>query len=229
MQFLNRVQKLYTVAKEMVTRRYYNGPDLESGKTSRNLPIGPWIHVLTDLLGDSSSCGPILDVGAGVTARVAKHLRELGYKVYAYDPNHGTSSGGFENGSSNVLPHGHFDFVISTFVLNVVKKSLQDEIIASYKRFSKKQIHVTRNMDIFETVAANLKKDGSNLVKDFYSKEFFSGEGSVNFSGLTKAEILDFCHFGVQTRDGFQRIPELELDSFHLVKKTNGWKVYKNF
>lgn len=180
------------------------------------------------LLPSPENCGPILDYGAGKFARHAFYLRDKGYKVYAYDPFNGSDVDGYTEGTSNQLPKEQFEIVFTAFVLNVVPSHVEDEILKAVKTYARKEFHITRNMDIFDTVKKNLKNERPNLIKDFFLQEFANKEEGNALKGgeISDETILEFCVFGVQTPRGFQRIPELKEKGYTLKKKTGGWKLY---
>ena len=70
----------------------------------------------------------ILDFGAG-NGRHSNALRELGFKVYSYDPYNGNKNADPYKEVSNVLPASTFDYVFTAFVLNVVDKNEAANII----------------------------------------------------------------------------------------------------
>jgi len=209
-------------------RGCYTGDPLETGGTSINSPVGASMAALAALLPPIDACGGVLDYGAGKYGRSSVYLRGLGYKVYAYDPFNGGSGGGWEGGVSNVLPKDSFDVVFTSFVLNVVPCHIEDGILQKCNSVSSKQIHLTRNTDIYDTVKKNLLSGKSNLISDFFLAEFASKEEKDLFKAgvLDDATIMEFCYFGVQTSRGFQRIPVLEEKGYTLKKKTSGWKLY---
>jgi len=208
-------------------RRVYKGKPLETGGTSIQGKAAP---ALRDLYkkGVFKEGDVILDYGAGKYGRNANFLREEGFKVYAYDPFNGKAVDGYE-GVSNKLPKGtKFDVAFTSFVLNVVPDKIENTIIKEIKRFSKKQFHITRNMDIFDSVKKALgRKD--KLVSNFFLDEFANSqeEGAYNTDKLTDKMILAFCEFGVQTSKGFQRIPFLDDKGFKQIRKTASYKVFE--
>lgn len=211
--------KLDTVLE---SKRYYKGKPLESGGTSIQGGAAPaikWLDkqgVFTDKI--------VLDYGAGKYGRNANYLRKMGMRVYAYDPFNGTDADGWE-GVSNKLPQGmKFDVAFTSFVMNVIPHAMEDDIVATLKRFAKKQYHVTRNRDIYDTVKKAMAR-GDKTVTEFY-QTYFNKMYSPGVEYGTK-EILDFCHFGVQTSRGFQRIPELEDKGFKPMLVKAQYKVYE--
>lgn len=197
---------------------YYTGKPLESGGTSIGLATAPGVRYLVD--GGLIKKGQtICDYGAGKSGRNANFLRKLGFKVYAYDPFNGQGVDGWE-GVSNKKPTEKFDVCFTSYVLNVVPEPIETQIIAKCKRLGKSVFHITRNMDIYDTIKKNLEQK-NKVVTDFFVKEF---EGdSKNY---TNEDVLALCYFGVQTSKGFQRIPELEKKGFKLLVKTHGYKIY---
>lgn len=206
--------------------RVYVGDPLETGGTSIQGKEAPALRKLYET-GTFPEGSTILDYGAGKFGRNANFLRDIGFEVYAYDPFNGTSVDGYE-GVSNKLPKGiKFDIAFTSFVFNVVPSHIEDQIIKDIKKFSKKQIHITRNMDIYETVKKALERKDP-LVSNFFIEEFAKPDEVEMFEdgNLTKDIILEFCIHGVQTSQGFQRIPVLEDKGFKVIRKTSAFKVY---
>jgi len=117
-------------------------------------------------------------------------------------------------------------------VLNVVPDHIEDDIIADMKRFSSKQVHITRNTDIADTVKKALSR-GDSDVTAFYLKHFaprYPGaaeELEETGGAISKKTLMAFCGFGVKTSRGFQRIPELENKGFRRTKMKAGYKVFE--
>jgi hypothetical protein len=208
---------------------HYSGKVLETGGTSTKFPnLAPGLQWL--ISNNHIKQGQtILDLGAGKFARNADVLRKKGFKVWAYDPfNHNGSEGWAIGSVSDSLPHDvQFDVAFSAFVLNVVPKYLEDQILAQTKQLNAKTFHLTRNLDIFDSVKAALNRK-DRVVYPFFQKEFLmqDGGGPVTTKDMTDAKIMEFCKFGVQTSKGFQRIPFLEEDGYKLIRKTRDYKIY---
>ena len=212
---------------EILEERTYKGDPLETGGTSIQGPPSPAVRALLKD-GTIKPGTKVLDYGAGTYARNANFLRENGVEVFAFDPYNGTSTDGWE-GVSRTPPTGQkFDLAMSVFVLNVVPEHLEDEIIVKMRRFSPHQIHVTRNLDIFESVKKALKRQ-NKLVGDFFVEEFADAEQKQRYEAneLTDQDIMEFVHFGAKTSRGFQRIPVLDKKGFRLVRKVTGFKVFE--
>jgi len=207
-------------------RRVYTGKPLETGGTSIQGKAAPSLKLLFNK-GVFKEGDTVLDYGAGKYGRNANFLREEGFKVYAYDPFNCTSVDGWV-GVSKKLPKGmKFDVAFTTFVLNVVPDKLENTIIREVKQHSKHQFHITRNMDIYDTIKKALERK-DKIVSNFFLDEFANSqeEAAFNTDKITKEMMVKFCEFGVQTSKGFQRIPFLEDKGFKLVKKANGFKIY---
>lgn len=209
------------------SKRTYTGDPLETGGTSIAGGAAPAIKGLFKA-GHIKPGDKVLDYGAGKYARNANFLRENGCDVYAYDPFNGTDADGWE-GVSSKIPNEKFDVVFTSFVLNVVPEHIEKDITSTCTSLtSGHEFHITRNMDIFSTVKrALLKKD--KIVGPFFLNNFADeNEKQMYEEGtLTDEIILDFCHHGVQTSRGFQRIPTLEDNGYKLIRKTSGFKVYE--
>lgn len=204
------------------SKRYYTGKPLESGGTSIQASAAPAIRWL-DKQGVFTG-KVVLDYGAGKYGRNANYLRERGIEVYAYDPFNGKDEDGW-HGVSKKLPVGvKFDVAFTSFVMNVLPHNMEDSIVADLKRFAKKQYHVTRNMDIYDSVKKAMAR-GDKTVTEFYQTYF--NKMYDPRAEYSKQEIMDFCHFGVQTSRGFQRIPELEDKGFKPIMVRAQYKVYE--
>lgn len=204
-------------------QRYYTGVPLESGGTSIPGSAAPAVKWLVD---SGLVEGTVLDYGAGKYARNADFLRDRGFKTYAFDPFNFNGKEGWEQGAvSSILPKKKFDVAFSCFVLNVVPKKLEAEIIATTEGLAKKTIHITRNRDIFDMVKRALHKQ-DRTVWPFFVEHFWKGKDEPTITDLTDDLIEDFCKHGVQTIKGFQRIPVLEQYGYELVRNTSGFKIY---
>lgn len=212
-----------------MTTEFYEGPSLEQGGTSiRGKGPAPYVRRLAKRLEPGTT---ILDYGAGRYARNADFLRGLGFTVYAYDPFNGNGTEGYEPGSvSTRLPRRKFDLGLTCYVLNVVPEPVEEEILARVARLSRGQVHVTRGLDIFDSVKGALER-GDETVCDFFREHYMPGRrvGTAFRDGrLTEEQILDFCRFGVQTSRGFQRIPDLTAKGFVLEADTRGFRAFGN-
>jgi len=210
-----------------VVERVYTGDPLEKGGTSIAGNASPAVR---DLLtkGIIKSGMTVLDFGAGKYARNANFLNDNGVKCYAYDPYNGTSVDGWK-GVSNKLPSkGKFDLAFTAFVLNVVPEHTENELIKMVAQHASQQVHITRNMDIYDTIKRAIERK-DKLVGDFFLTHYADDAQKQMYEEgtLPKEVIVDFCKFGVQTSRGFQRIPFLEEKGFALIRKTAGFKVYK--
>ena len=186
---------------------YYKGKALEEGGTSIPKGMSPGIKALVES-GIIKKGQKVCDYGAGKFGANANPLRDLGIKVYAYDPFNGTDANGWK-GITNKLPpkEEKFDICFTSYVLNVVPEHIERSIIAKSNRIAKKCYHVVRNLDIYTDVKKALLSDPS--LKD-----------------LSKEDIIHFCVFGTQTAKGFQRIPMLERKGWKQIAKSSGWKLY---
>ena len=198
-------------------KKVYTGKPLEEGGTSITADVSPAVRSLF-LQNEFTDDMKVLDFGAGKTGRNAKWLRDRGVKVYAYDPYNGSDGDGW-TGVSNKLPDDTFDVAFSCFVLNVVPDNIEDDIIKKMGTLAKRNIHITRNEDIFKSFKEALNRKDPTVTQ-FFNDEF--GGGDV----LSDANIMDFALHGSKTSRGFQRIPKLEHKGFNLNKSTHGYKIY---
>jgi len=212
---------------EFITeKRTYTGEPLETGGTSISGAAAPALRDLFNK-GEIKAGMTVLDYGAGKSGRNANFLRENGVKCFAYDPFNGTNVDGWK-GVSDTLPSGTFDVGFTAYVLNVVPEHIEDQLISDVDKASKRQFHITRNRDIYDTVKRALQRK-DKLVGDFFLTHFADDEQKRMYEEgtLPNDVIIAFCEFGVQTSKGFQRIPFLANKGFTLVRKTNVAKVYK--
>ena len=217
------LSELMEASKE---RRRYTGEPLETGGTSIQGNAAPALAALYKG-GAFEGARKVLDYGAGKYGRNANFLREQGIRVYAYDPFNGTNVDGWE-GVSNKLPRGKFDVGFTSFVTNVVPEYIEKQILDAVAKSARTQYHITRNMDIFAMVKKALARRDP-LVTQFFLTEFAKPKEkkALEAGTLDDATIMEFCEFGVQTRQGFQRIPTSEDLGLNLLRKTSGFKVYQ--
>lgn len=205
--------------------RTYSGDPLEKGGTSiKGQGAAP---VIKNLAGKGTFQGkPVLDYGAGKYGRNAEAIRETGAKVFAYDPFHGAGSDGW-NGVASSLPQENFDIAFTSYVLNVVPEKTEDQILRDVESHSSIMFHITRNMDIFQSVKKALARKDA-IVGNFFLEQFANENEKESYENgtLDDKTIMEFCKHGVQTSRGFQRIPELENKGYDLKQNTVGYKLY---
>lgn len=206
--------------------QYYTGQPLETGGTSTNFNAPA--PAIKDLIKKSiiKPNHTVLDYGAGKYGRNANFLRNQNIKTYAYDPFNGYSDDGW-NEVAKSLPKQQFDVGFSSFVLNVVPKHIEDNIVADLESRAKTVVHIVRNSDVFNSVKkALLKKD--KTVWSFFEKEFVPVCDCYENDEITDELVRKFTQFGVQTSRGFQRIPNLEDSGYTLAKGSlsSPYKVY---
>jgi len=224
---MNRAQHIMELAERAGC---YSGSPLETGGTSIQGNAAPAIRDLFKK-GVFKPGMKILDYGAGKYARNADFLRDQGLEVFAYDPFNGSPVTGWKKGEvSNKVPSGvKFDVAFTSFVLNVVPCHTEKELIKDVDSMAKTVYHITRNMDIFDSVKKALNRQ-DKIVGEFFLKHYAEGDEIVQYAdgSLSDKVITDFCKFGVQTSRGFQRIPFLDQDhGFSVLRKTSGFKVFK--
>ena len=147
---------------------YYHGKPINSGRTSISSKTHKVIIGL-EKKGYFQGANLILDYGAGHYAKNADYLRKLGYSVYAYDKYNGKLCDGWKIGNvSNKLPTDiHFDIAYSSYVLNVVQKWEQDNILKLINEISDKSFHITRNLDMLQL------KDKGNIYSGVMTTKGF--------------------------------------------------------
>ncbi len=199
--------------------RTYKGKSVETGATSiKGQGASPAIKWLVKK-GLIRKGMLVLDYGAGKYGRNAEYLREMGCKVYAYDPhNFNVTGNGFRRGAvTKRKPTGKFHVAFTSFVLNVVPAKVELQIVREVKTYADRVFHITRHLDILEMAEKTLLgKTNNRWITDWYRDKYMR---AACVDVMTEQEILetvgDFSHFGFQTGNGkFQRLP----------KKTAMWR-----
>jgi hypothetical protein len=209
-----------------MSQEYYMGAPLETGGTAlRNFSSSPAIRWLIEkrrIVKDMV----ILDFGAG-NGRNARFLRDEGCHVYAYDPHNGYDNDGITgNGwygvssTLDMLDSTKFDAVLSCFVLNVVPKYIEDQIVALGQTYAPTQMHITRNKDLYKSVFSALGRC-DKTVTDWYM------QWTDLMKPRTNVNLYEFCDYGVQTSKGFQRDVHLrDTQGFELEHQVYGHKIF---
>ena len=203
--------------------RYYNGRPLDTKNTAMSTtspaPAVRWLVEKRHLVKGMR----VLDFGAG-KGRNASWLRDEGIHTYAYDPNHGSNYGGWYDVSLS-LPSNEdkFDVFLTSFVLNVVPKHVEDSIINFAGSYDVQQIHITRNKDLIKYVSDTLytQRSGGHYkpthMYDWY-REYIRGKNP-------RPSIAEFCEYGVRTSRGFQRDVYL-CRKFGIEHQAYGYKIF---
>lgn len=184
----------------------YKGQAIERGGTS--IVANPAAAVLWMHHQHLTPGSTILDYGAGKQpGRNAEWLRAHGHQVYAYDPYCGGDVDGWES-VSNQLPSQHyeFDYAFTAFVLNVVPKQTEDEILEAVESYSSQTFHVVRNRELIRYARRALAR-GDETVTAWWENEYAPG---VTPDTEDDQAMRDFSMFGHETRRGFQRLTEPE-------------------
>ena len=217
-----------------VAKRRYEGPPLETGKTSIKGGAAPAVQWLTKQ-GVFQPGMKVLDWGAGKVARNADFLRSLGCEVYAYDPFNATGGNGWEMGSvAGEKPDPQqFDAGFSSFVLNVVPEHIEDEILRDMGAYTSEMYHIVRNRDIYAMAKNALSGTTNNPhIVDFFLTQFADDEEMEAWEAgeVYEEDIEAFCQFGFKSGPGkFQRIPsDLEDKGYRIMKETSGYTIYSN-
>lgn len=206
---------------------YYAKAPLETGGTSTNFNSpAPAVKQLVKS-GVIQQGHTALDYGAGKYGRNANFLREQGIRTFAYDPFNGTGNDGW-TGVSTTLGGQGFDVAFTSYVLNVVPKHIEQQILQEIEGKAERVVHIVRNRDVFDSVKkALLRKE--KTVWAFFENEYLPNR-DFEFNGeITDELVEDLCRFGVQTSRGFQRICYLEDSGYSLIKgsATSPYKVYQ--
>jgi len=221
-------------------KRRFEGPPPEKGGTSIKGGMVAALRGEINKLVKRGELVPgesvILDYGAGAYVRNADALREMGFDVYAYDPFNATGGTGWELGSvSDVLPDEQFDFAFTSYVLNVVPDSVEDDILSTTESLAPLVLHITRNKDVSTMLAGALQRyiDGktdknATLVGNFFVDEFATSTQLEEFEqhGVYEDTVRELAEYGVPTSKGFQRIPILEDKGYAKVRDSSNFKAY---
>lgn len=217
-----------------IAKRRYEGPPLETGKTSIKGGAAPAIQWMTKQ-GIFQPGMKVLDWGAGKVARNADFLRSLGCEVFAYDPFNATGGDGWEMGSvAGEKPDPQqFDVGFSSFVLNVVPEHIEDEILRDMGAYTSEMYHIVRNRDIYKMAENALSGTTNNPhIVEFYLTQFADDEEKEAWEAgkVYEEDIEAFCPFGFKSGPGkFQRIPsDLEDKGYRILKETSGYTIYSN-
>jgi len=169
-----------------------------------------------------------IDFGAG-HGRNADWMRANGIPTYAYDPYTGTDCDGW-TGVSNKFPTRTADVLITIFVLNVLTRADELEVLEQVKQLAPVQFHIVRNRDLeymFSTALENHKQP----YWSEYNELRFAKFGSHVYSGYGDVIPYDggaqMLYNGFKTNRGFQRLVDLEEhDGFMCIRETHGYKVF---
>ena len=130
---------------------------------------------LLEWFGDYDDSMYVLDFGAG-HGRHATALREMGHRVYAYDPFNGTDDSGWQ-GVSNKLPVNSFEIVFSTYVLNTTTLSIASDIAEMCERLitprGGKVLHMVRREPPI------LTSHGTNVVSEWFWERDYEPDGAL--------------------------------------------------
>jgi len=214
--------------RDLTRLKYYIGDPQEVGGTAIKGKEGKVMRGCQKAFINTEGMR-VLEWGAG-HGRNARYLRSLGFKVYAYDPYNYDSDNGWE-GVSNEPPYGEddFDVAFTCYVMNVIPFNMERSIVDKLKIFSPKQFHITRSDDLVKTVKSALYR-GNKVVVNFYLSEYRGERAPVEsktrsrYIRATEEDVRNFLRFGIKTRKGFQRIPE--LSGFKLWINRASYRVY---
>ena len=220
--------------------RVYQGKEIEKGATSiKGKGPAPAIRWMVKE-GIIKKGMKVLDYGAGKYARNADYLRELGCKVYAYDPhNYNTTGRVWTLGAvSNQEPRGMFDIAFTSYVLNVVPLKVEKEIIRKLSNHSYTLAHVVRGSSglIDMAIRALSYESNNEYIRSWYRAKFFRYKDSYHYADVCEfavhnsSLVREFCHFGVQTgKDKFQRAVNEDLmkaRKYKQLRTTNSYVLY---
>ncbi len=156
--------------------------------SSNTRPNKDLVNFITSNLSDTSKT--ILDWGAG-KGRHTKYLRDLGYKVWSYDPYNGEDTLDGYNKISKNLPNENYDLVFSAYVLNVIPKKKLNNAIKEIESFGKDNsiiIHKVRE-DIDLVKKATLEKDYTVKGKKGSIQRLVLHEDLLNYDRSKKNKL----------------------------------------
>ena len=194
----------------------YQGPPLEKGGTSISAQGKPAPGI--DLLVGKGILKPgikILDYGAGKYARNAKYLIQKGMDVVAVDKfNHNEQNGVLPD---EAIDSQHFDVAFTSYVLNVIPESVEDEILQKLDSIADVQCHITRGNDLLEFLAQSQERKGYTYKWIIENVSGLDDETKRFSEGIAeKEDLMKLAHFGFATPRGFQRLPDLEEKGYNL-------------
>jgi hypothetical protein len=196
----------------------YQGPPLEKGGTSISAGAVPELKYLVSS-GFLKKGQKILDFGAGKYGRNTLHLKSLGFDVTAVDKfNYNEKFGVRPEESIKGL---HFDVAFTTYVLNVVPESIEDEVIETLESVAGTQAHITRGGDLIAYLKGAAQRKGYTYkwISENIPGHGIDEEVSRYLKGKFKSDdLLALARFGFATVRGFQRLPSLEDKGFSLEK-----------
>ena len=200
-------------------KKYYKGETLECGRTSMSSKkVCP--HVVYLFKRGIIQPGQfLLDYGCGKYARNTIWLAKQGVRVYAYDPFWGThiADCGWAHISDQIPEFPYFDIIMTCYVLNVVKKQTERNIIEFAKNNAPQQIHIVRNRDLIDLAYNSINR------KDKTVMEFCTNQGIK--PKATKQFAKKLAVHGFQTSRGFQRLTDFSGMEF-VLKETYNSKVF---
>lgn len=200
--------QLITEAGRAPPRRRYAG-DIKPDRTSTkfNKPAPGLVNLVKS--GALSGAKTVIDWGAGKWGRNAKWLREMGYKVYAYDPEHGVPGGDGWTEVSKDKPAGKkFDVGFTSYVLNVVPEEVEQQIINELNLVARQAYHIVRNKEVFDAAKKALYAQDKYVTPFFMNSYATPAQKKEYATGtLSDETIWDFARHGFETARGFQRAP----------------------
>jgi hypothetical protein len=141
-------------------------------------------------------------------------LRARGVEVYGYDPHHPQGESGW-SGVSDALPTERFDIAFTSYVLCVLPKDVEGEVISDIRSYAPTCTHIVRGDELLDAVEEMYHSGNSHVWRSWNE---FGGD-------VLKYELKDFCRAGVHTGpDRYQRLSRPA--GLSLVHSTKAWKVY---
>lgn len=157
--------------------------------SSKTRPNKDLVNFIIDKTSKNNS--KILDWGSG-KGRHTKFLRDLGYKVWSYDPYNGEDTFDGYNTISKHLPElDNFDIVFSAYVLNVIPKKDLSNAIKEIESFGSDEgiiIHKVRE-DIDLIKKAVLEKDHTVKGKNGSIQRLVLREDLIDYQRSKKNKL----------------------------------------
>jgi hypothetical protein len=158
----------------------------------------------------------VIDFGAG-NGRNADWLRSNGIRTYAYDPYNGTDCDGWE-GVTVEFPTKSTDVLFTMFVLNVLTKNDELDVLKQVRGLAPMQFHTVRNWDLSDMVNKAIMER---------REPYWSHYNELRYANKSSHPDLEMLNTGFKTSRGFQRLVNLEDHTgFMCIRDVYGYKTF---